>query len=423
MASISSRAAMARDTLVLVHGLARTPRSLWLVARAARRRGYHVIAWGYPSRRGTIAEHAAALDRELTPALRAMPGRVHFVTHSLGGLVVRAYLGAVRLPALGRIVMLAPPNKGSEVADRLRGWRAFRAVMGPAALELGTGADDAASRLPAPEAEVGIIAGDRCINPLFGRWLGGPSDGKVAVRRTRLAGMRDHLVVRSGHTLLPWRRQVISQLFAFLETGSFVRPEHRSRGRMSPRALVAALALLACARQDASREAPRDATGDTTPAARADSSPARAEWRVRPDGIGPVRVGVPLEALGATLGETVRAAYRDFESCDYVRPAALPPGVSLMVLSDTVARVDVDSAGVRTAEGVQVGDSEAHVLDVYRGRVRVEPHKYTGPEGHYLVVSPPGDTLHRIIFETDGQRVTTYRAGRRPAVELVEGCA
>lgn len=219
-----------RDTLVLVHGLGRTPRSLWLLARVARRRGYHVIAWRYPSRRGTVAEHAAALDRELTATLRSVPGRAHFVTHSLGGLLIRAYLGAVSLPTLGRVVMLAPPNQGSEVADRLRGWWAFRLVTGPAGQELGTGADGAAARLPTPDAEVGIIAGDRCVNPLFGRWIGGPSDGKVAVRRTLLRGMRDHLVVRSGHTLLPWRRSVIRQVFAFLETGRFLPAERRSPG-------------------------------------------------------------------------------------------------------------------------------------------------------------------------------------------------
>jgi hypothetical protein len=147
------------------------------------------------------------------------------------------------------------------------------------------------------------------------------------------------------------------------------------------------------------------------------------DWRVRPDGIGPIRVGVPLTVLSRTLGEQLRADYLDFEGCDFIRPAALPPGVSLMVLHDTVARVDVSAAGVQTVEGVHVGDSEAWVLEVYRGRVAVEPHKYTGPQGHYLVVSCLGDTLHRVIFETDGERVTLFRAGQRPAVEFVEGCA
>jgi len=220
------------DAIVLVHGLGRTPRSLWLVALVARGRGYRVIAWGYPSRRATIDEHAAAMDRDLTATLRTVPGRVHFVSHSLGGLLLRAYLGTVSLPTLGRVVMLAPPNQGSEVADRLRRWRAFQWMTGPAGQELGTGADGAAARLPTVSADVGVIAGDRCVNPLFGRWIGAPNDGKVAVARTRLDGMRDHLVVRAGHTLLPWRWRVIQQVFAFLETGQFHR--HRSHQSANP---------------------------------------------------------------------------------------------------------------------------------------------------------------------------------------------
>lgn len=216
-----------RDTIVLVHGLGRTPRSLWLLALFARQRGYDVIAWGYPSRRGTIAAHAGALDHELSETLRALPGRVHFVTHSLGGLLLRAYLGAVTLPTLGRVVMLAPPNQGSEVADRLQRWRAFQWITGPVLQELGTSAEGAAARLPMIDAEVGIIAGDRCVNPVFGRWIGSPNDGKVAVNSTRLPGMRDHVIVRSGHTLLPWRSLVIRQVFAFLETGRFVRGDRR----------------------------------------------------------------------------------------------------------------------------------------------------------------------------------------------------
>ena len=109
--------------------------------------------------------------------------------------------------------------------------------------------------------------------------------------------------------------------------------------------------------------------------------------------------------------------------CAYARPRALPGGTSLMVVSDTVVRVDVDSSTVATAEGIRVGDSEAQVLARYPGRVRTEPHKYT--DGHYLVVTPAvaGDSAFRIIFETDGSRVLRFRAGRRPAVEWIEGCS
>ena len=94
-----------------------------------------------------------------------------------------------------------------------------------------------------------------------------------------------------------------------------------------------------------------------------------------------------------------------------------------MVDHDTVVRVDVRMGDVRTAEGTGIGDSEADVLKRYEGRVRVTPGKYTGPAGHDLTVTAPPDTLHRIVFETVGQKVVHYRAGRRAAVDLVEGCA
>jgi hypothetical protein len=94
-----------------------------------------------------------------------------------------------------------------------------------------------------------------------------------------------------------------------------------------------------------------------------------------------------------------------------------------MVIQDTLVRVEMDSAGIKTVEGAQVGDSESRILELYGTRARIEPHKYMYPEGHYVVVTPPGDTLHRIIFETLKGRVTTYRAGRVPAVQYVEGCS
>ena len=141
------------------------------------------------------------------------------------------------------------------------------------------------------------------------------------------------------------------------------------------------------------------------------------------DGYGPVRFGQPIAAVSAALGEPLKPAYRDNETCDYVRPNGLPSGSLLMVIADTVMRVDVDSGGIPTAEGARVGDTEASVLDLYKGRVTVQPHKYTGPQGHYLVVMTPGDTTRALIFETDGKRVVNYRAGKRPAVELVEGCS
>jgi hypothetical protein len=179
-------------------------------------------------------------------------------------------------------------------------------------------------------------------------------------------------------------------------------------------ALVLACAPSARDRVDTARvtqDTPRDSSATDT---------APPQWVVRADGIGPLRVGVPLATASQTLGETLRIGQA---GCDHVSPTTMPKGIRLMVIDDTIARVEIDSAGIKTAEGAQVGDSESRVLEIYGARARIEPHKYTYPDGHYVVITPPGDTLHRIIFETFKGLVTTYRAGRVPAVQLVEGCS
>lgn len=181
-------------------------------------------------------------------------------------------------------------------------------------------------------------------------------------------------------------------------------------------ARLAGLAAIACL---AACEARPAADADSTPA----TAPVPAPWTVDAEGIGRVRTGVTIAQLAEALGTDVKPVYDYNPSCTHVRPPGLPPGVALMIVDDTVARVEVDSAGILTAEGAGVGDTESSVILLYQGQVEVEPHKYTGPQGHYLVVSPPNDTLHKIIFETDGERIVRYRAGRLPAVRFVEGCS
>lgn len=168
--------------------------------------------------------------------------------------------------------------------------------------------------------------------------------------------------------------------------------------------------------------ADRPSTGDSLPvvAETVDS----LTWVARADGIGPIRAGMAIAEASAAIGESLHVDYSDFETCDYATPSVLPDGVSLMIISDTVERVDVvDPSEVRTAAGAGIGDPEASVVTRYGSAATVEPHKYTGPVGHYVVVAPPGDSLHRIVFETDGDTVTMYRVGRTPAVQYVEGCA
>jgi hypothetical protein len=146
---------------------------------------------------------------------------------------------------------------------------------------------------------------------------------------------------------------------------------------------------------------------------------------VTPRGVGPVRVGMSASEASAALGQPLvmpSEAIADSQ-CAYATWRGAPAGVSLMIENGHVERVDVDSATIPTTAGVRVGDSEESVRSVYAERVTTTPHKYD-PSGHNLTVRPSAvaDSMFRIVFETDGQRVTRFRAGRLPAVQYVEGC-
>ena len=212
-----------RDTVVLLHGLGRSGWSLKRVEWALREAGYHVINFDYPSRDLPIERIA---EEKLAPLLRTLPvepdTKVHFVTHSMGGIVLRCYLRDHPLPHLGRIVMLAPPNAGSEVTDHLLRTWLYRTVNGPAGQQLGT-ASLPLTLGPAP-GETGVIAGTYSFNPLFSSWLKGPDDGKVSVASTRLEGMADFIAVPYSHTWLMWRKPVIRQILFFLRAGRFSHP-------------------------------------------------------------------------------------------------------------------------------------------------------------------------------------------------------
>lgn len=194
--------------------------------------------------------------------------------------------------------------------------------------------------------------------------------------------------------------------------------------------MLAALRVATACGRDGAGDATPDSTGASASAASDSIAPMTADslapdtgWVATPQGIGPVRAGMPRSALLAHIGQPSRSGYYSHERCTYTGGTALPAGVQVMIFDSTVARVDVSKPGVHTREGAQVGDREAAVLAKYRGRVTVTPHNYSGPQWHYLTVRPPGDTLHRIVFETDGARVQNFRVGRLPEVEWVEGCS
>ncbi|MBB4396263.1 pimeloyl-ACP methyl ester carboxylesterase [Bradyrhizobium sp. ERR14] len=207
--------------MVLLHGIARTSASLMKLERALRAAGFATLNIDYPSRSKPIAALADDIHPAITPfAERDAP--LHFVAHSMGGLVARAYIAKHRPARLGRVVMLGTPNSGSEVADLLRGSLPYRKFYGPAGLELTTTPATAPNALPAIDYPVGVIAGSRFIDPVAGLLvLPKPNDGRVSVQSAGLAGMADHIVVKTSHTGLPRHAAAIAQTIAFLREGRF----------------------------------------------------------------------------------------------------------------------------------------------------------------------------------------------------------
>ena len=209
------------ERVVLLHGLARSANSMEAMADALREAGYTVCNVDYPSTDYPVETLAREHVRPAIDNCAAGDGRIHFVTHSMGGIIVRYLATLPDAPPIGRVVMLGPPNRGSEVVDAIGDWAAFEWLNGPAGDQLGTAPDSLPNRLgPAPFA-VGVIAGRHSINWINSAMIPGSDDGKVAVSRTRLAGMDDIVVLPVTHPLMMRDETVIAQTLHFLEHGSF----------------------------------------------------------------------------------------------------------------------------------------------------------------------------------------------------------
>lgn len=213
--------------VILLHGLARTSASMKTMSKALAEANYAVVNQGYPSRHFTVEQLA---PMAIEPAIKQCPSGlpIHFVTHSMGGILLRQFLLTHPVGDIRRVVMLGPPNQGSEVVDKLQHVPGFEWINGPAGLQLGTDEQGIAHQLSSAEAahggikvSVGIIAGSRSINLFLSTLIPGVDDGKVAVSNTGLNGMQGHVILPVTHPFMMKNQQVIEKTLLFLNAGHF----------------------------------------------------------------------------------------------------------------------------------------------------------------------------------------------------------
>ena len=216
------------ECVVLLHGMARTCSAMQTMEKALQQAGYQTVNLDYSSREKSL-EDIAALDfvRGIRLCKENGATKIHFVTHSLGGIIVRFALRKEKPDHLGRVVMLAPPNKGSFVTDKIQHWWLYRWLNGSAGQELSTAPDSLPNRLGPVDYPVGVIAGTR--HAWFDAWFASltseENDGKVSVNSTRVEGMTDFLVVPETHSFIMNSDRVINETIHFLRQGRFSRPE------------------------------------------------------------------------------------------------------------------------------------------------------------------------------------------------------
>lgn len=210
------------ECVVLLHGLNRSWRAMRPMAAALADAGFTTANVDYPSQAGSIAELVPlSVDEGVRQCRDSGSTKIHFVTHSMGGILLRYAHHETPIADIGRVVMLAPPNQGSELIDAMRDWPGAEMLSGAAGLQLGTDADGVPSRLGPVDFELGVIAGTGSINPFMSAMLPEPNDGKVSVESTRVIGMIDFLIVDSDHHYITEDELVIDNTRSFLQTGAF----------------------------------------------------------------------------------------------------------------------------------------------------------------------------------------------------------
>ncbi|MBN1378224.1 MAG: alpha/beta fold hydrolase [Gammaproteobacteria bacterium] len=210
------------ECVVLLHGLARSAGSMKRLQRALSNEHFAVLNIDYPSTRFPIETLVdqyikPVVEKECPPQSHA----IHFVTHSMGGILVRYYLSHYQLPKLDRVVMISPPNQGSELVDTLGDFFIFKWLNGSAGAQLGTSKDSLPNQLGPVDFDLAVITGNRSFNPFYSYLISGDDDGKVAVERTQIDGMRAFKMVPRTHTFIVRNNTVIRLVIDYLKEGNF----------------------------------------------------------------------------------------------------------------------------------------------------------------------------------------------------------
>lgn len=212
--------AVAEEVVILLHGLIRTSSSMEVMEDALLKEAYIVHNIDYPSRHFPI-EKLAKDVREQVAALTESDDTIHFVTHSMGGILVRTIQKEIPLENIGRVVMLSPPNQGSELVDSLGSFSLFDWINGPAGSQLGTEPDDYIASLGPVDFELGVITGDRSINWINSIIIPGKDDGKVSTEHAKVEGMQDFMVIHATHPYIMKNDEAVKATIRFLKSGSF----------------------------------------------------------------------------------------------------------------------------------------------------------------------------------------------------------
>ena len=210
------------ECVIILHGMGRTSFSMNKMENVLNENGYVTWNESYPSTKLSIEVLANThIQSGLDFCEEIKPQKIHFVTHSLGGILTRVFLQNKSIDNIGYIVMLSPPNKGSEVVDTLKNFKLYQWATGPAGQDLGTEKSSTPNSLRPVDVKIGVITGESSSDPWFSPIIPGKDDGKVSVESAKLKEMSDFLVIDAGHTFIMRNHEAIEQTIAFLQDGEF----------------------------------------------------------------------------------------------------------------------------------------------------------------------------------------------------------